>query len=73
MRLLSNIESLQIQANLMKPVQNVTLFGVFMDFASSQAEGEVAYNVEKCDCQSHFVGNSCEVDISFFLYFHQVN
>ena len=38
-----------------------------MDTASPDGFGDVAYNVEQCQCPSQYVGTSCEVKCIFLL------
>ena len=38
-----------------------------MDTASPDGFGDVAYNVEQCQCPSQYVGTSCEVKCIFSL------
>ncbi len=37
------------------------LDNIEMDYASEEASGDIAYNVEQCQCPPNYEGTSCEV------------
>lgn len=60
MMVLADIKSLQIRASYYSRVSYVSLHDVHMDIATDDGTGEVARNVEQCQCPRNYIGTSCE-------------
>lgn len=62
---LSRLDGLQIRGLYFTETQRLTLGDVGLEEATNTGNGNIAYAVEACSCPPEYMGDSCQVGISF--------